>query len=167
MAHGGGQRFGGVGFVRLGGWGWNAGEIPVGFGPDAVTPVGATIPSWRVSVVFTPHLPPRAGGNPRTRPGSSVVGVAFLLGGAAWYAEVRNLGLWWFLSGGRRGGGSSVLCRAAVADICFFFLFFWCVVLLATAISVLSVGCFGLQSAGKPFFGRDQINACNQELCMS
>ena len=62
LAHGGGRRFGGL--VPSGwavGFG-NAGEIPAGFGPDAVTPAGATIPSWRVSVVFTPHLPPRAGG---------------------------------------------------------------------------------------------------------
>ena len=151
MAHGGGRRFGGL---VSSGWAvgsGNAGEIPAGFGPDAVTPAGATIPPWRVSVVSTPHLPPRARGNLRTRPGSSVVGVASLLGGAAWYAADRSLGWWCFVSGGRRGGGSSALCQAAVVGICFFFFFFWCVVLLATAISVLGVGCFGIQSGGNPF----------------
>ena len=54
LAHGGGRRFGGS---VPSGWAvgsGNAGEIPAGFGPEAVTPAGATIPSWRVSVVFTP-----------------------------------------------------------------------------------------------------------------
>lgn len=43
-------------------------------------------------MVAIPHLPPHTGGNPRTRPGSSVVGVAYLLGGAAWYAALGASG---------------------------------------------------------------------------
>ena len=37
-----------------------------------------------------PHSSERTGGNPRTYPGSSVGVVAFLLGGAAWYAAIQS-----------------------------------------------------------------------------
>ena len=92
VAYAGGWLAGWLAPDRTDSGGWDAGEIPAGFGPDAVTPAGATIPSWRVSVVSTPHLPPHAGGNPRIRPGSSVVGVAFLLEGVAWCASVWDAG---------------------------------------------------------------------------
>ncbi|XBH99972.1 hypothetical protein VPH35_129164 [Triticum aestivum] len=125
MAQGGGRRFGWSALVRSGGgFGVWKKSLPV-FGSNAVTPASATIPSWRVSLFSIPQLPPRVRENPRTRPGSSVVGVAFLLGGSAWYAADRSLGLWSFVSSGRSDGGSSVLCRAAAVGICFFFFFFW------------------------------------------
>lgn len=126
--------------------------MPV-FGSDAVTPTGATIPFWRVSVVFIPILPPRAGGNPRTRPSSSVGGVAFLLEGVAWYAEDQSL-VWWFISGGRSGGGSSALCCAAVVGICFFFFFLSVCCTARPNDLCIGVGCFVvIQSEGKHFFG--------------
>ena len=69
-----------VGFDPVGRWGLELGEILAGsFGYDAVTPAGATIPPWRVPVVFIPLYPPCAGGNTRIRPGSSVVGVVSFL----------------------------------------------------------------------------------------
>ena len=69
-----------VGFDPVGRWGLELGEILAGSsGSGAVTPAGATIPPWRVSVVFIPLYPPCAGGNPRIRPGSSVVGVVSFL----------------------------------------------------------------------------------------
>lgn len=81
------------------GSGWAVGcgvrEKPIGSsGSGEVTPAGATIPSWRVSVVAIPYLFPRVGENPRTLLGSSFVDVASLLGGANWHAADRSLGLW-------------------------------------------------------------------------
>ena len=79
MAHGGGRRSGWSAPVRWAvGIGVREKSLAV-FGSDAVTPAGATIPPWRVSVVFIPLYPPCAGGNPRIRPGSSVVGVVSFL----------------------------------------------------------------------------------------
>jgi hypothetical protein len=43
------------------------------------------------------------GGNPRTSPGSSVIIVAFLLEGAAWYAALQNARRVVEFSGGRSG----------------------------------------------------------------
>ena len=69
-----------VGSDPVGRWGLELGEILAGSsGSDTVTPAGATIPPWRVSVVFIPLYPPCAGGNHRIRPGSSVVGVVSFL----------------------------------------------------------------------------------------
>ena len=110
MAHGVGRWFDWS--APVGRWGWCAGEILAGSaGSDAVTPTGATFPSWRVLVVAILHFPPRTGGNPRTRPGSSGVGGAFHLGGAAGYAAGRCHGVWWDEGGGRSGGGSFVLAE--------------------------------------------------------
>ena len=108
VAHAGGRRGGWLASAWLGGGAWSAGEIPcrLSSGSDAVTPTVATIPSWRVSDVSIPHFLSRAGGNPRTRPGSSVVDVASLAGGAAWYAAGWSLGLWWVNFGGRSGAGN-------------------------------------------------------------
>jgi hypothetical protein len=70
---------------------WGSGEIPVGlFGTDAVTPMGATIPSCRASGVPLFHpLGIPGPGNPRTCPGNNVV-VVFLLEGVAWYVALRS-----------------------------------------------------------------------------
>ena len=79
MAHGGGRRSGWSAPVR-----WAAGigvrekSLAV-FGPDAVTPAGATIPSWRVSVISIPHLPPRAGETlGHVRAAASLASLSFL-----------------------------------------------------------------------------------------
>ena len=80
-------------------------------GTNAVTPAGAAILLEGRRVTLSPLYPPCTGRNPRTRPGSSVVGVAFLLGGAAWYAAGRCHGVWWDEDGGRCGGGSYVLAE--------------------------------------------------------
>ncbi|XBI61026.1 hypothetical protein VPH35_041883 [Triticum aestivum] len=141
-----------VGSDPVGRWGLELGEILAGsFGYDAVTPAGATIPPWRVSVVFIPLYPPRAAGNPRTRPGSSVVGVAFLPGGAAWYAEDRSLGSWWVDFGGRSGTGSSALCRAAGVGLVSSSFSLACCVARPSVCSVLGVGALEYKAGGNPF----------------
>ena len=113
VAHAGGRQGGWLSPAWWGGGVWSAGEIPcrLSSGSDAVTPAVATIPSWRVSDVSIPHFLSRAGGNPRTRPGNSVVDVASLAGGAAWCAAGRIMGLWWVNFEGRSVGGSSALSR--------------------------------------------------------
>ena len=136
VAHAGGRRVGWLAPIRLGGGGLELGEILAGSsGSDAVTPAGAIIPPWRVSAVFIPLYPPRAGGNPRTRPGSSVVGVAFLPGGAAWYSEDRSLGSWWVDFGGRSGCRSFASVELPVLAL-FLLLFLSLVVLLAPAFAL-------------------------------
>jgi hypothetical protein len=130
VALAGGWRGGWFASAQPGSGVWSAGEILAGSsGSNAETPAGAIIPSWRLSEVSIPHSLPCAGVNPRTRPGISIINVAFLLGGAAWCMVDGSLGLWWFDSGGRSSGGSSALCQAAVVDICLSFfvlsLFFW------------------------------------------
>ena len=156
VAHAGGRRGGWLASAWLGGGVWSAGEIPcrLSSGSDAVTPEVATIPSWRVSDVSIPHFLSRAGGNPRTRPGSSVVDVASLAGGAAWYPAGRNLGLWWVNFGGCGSGGSSVLCRAAVVGISssLFFLFPLRLLCFSPEHSCVSVLVLCNTKGGKPYF---------------
>jgi hypothetical protein len=67
------------------------GEIHVGFADTvAMTPEGAALPSWRVSVVPPAQSPPCTGGNPRISPDSSGVIVVLLVEGVVWYAVVRS-----------------------------------------------------------------------------
>ena len=100
------------------------------------------------------YFPPHTGGNSRTCPGSSVVGVAYLLGGAAWYAAL-----------GASGGGGVFPEGAAVAGLprfvdlpllalCFFFFFcLWacCAARPSVEMYPMLAGCFGIQS-GKTLF---------------
>jgi hypothetical protein len=55
---------------------------------DKVTSVGATLPSRRALGEALLPCPCMYGGNPRIRPGGSVVAIAFLLGGDNWYAAL-------------------------------------------------------------------------------
>ena len=77
-------------------------------GTNAVTPAGATILLEGRRVTLSPLYPPCTGRNPRTRPGSSVVIVAFLLEGGAWYTATQCFGAWWLSS----VGAAVAVCRS-------------------------------------------------------
>ena len=74
-------------------------------GTNAVTPAGATILLEGRRVTLSPLYPPCTGRNPRIRPGSSVVIVAFLLEGGAWYTATRWLWSVVVIFSGRNGRG--------------------------------------------------------------
>ena len=150
MAHGDGRRFGGS---DPSGWAvgsGNAGEIPAGFGPDAVTPAGATIPSWRVSVISIPHLPPRAGetlGHVRAAASSASLSFLEVLFCTRWFGASGCSGL--SLVGVAVAGHPRSVELPLLAFASFLFLGLLC---SSPQRSCIGVGCFGIQSGGKPFF---------------
>ena len=82
--------------------GWRLGEILVGlFGTDAVTPVGAAVPSSRVSDIPLPsHGPSRTGGNPRPCPVAASLSSRSFLKVLLGMRRFVVLGAWWNPSAG-------------------------------------------------------------------
>ena len=152
MAHGGGRRSGWSAPVR---WavGLECGRNPCRFfGSDAVTPAGATIPSWRVSVISIPHLPPRAGetlGHVRAAASSASLSFLEVLFCTRWSGASGCSGL--SLVGVAVAGHPRFveLPLLAFVSSSFFLLGLLC---CSPQRSCIGVGCFGIQSGGKPFF---------------
>jgi hypothetical protein len=106
-----------------------------------------------------PHAPPHTGGNPRNCPGSSVVSVASLLEGAAWYAELDVLRAWWNSLKGAAIADHHRFCRPNVLTfLCFLFhflllcfsLFFFFWARLRSSPSIVSGNCYINIAGRKP-----------------
>ena len=87
-----------------------------------------------------PTTPSRTGGNPRIRPGSSVVVVAILLEGVVWYAVGRSARSVVEFSGWRSGCGTSSFSRSNIVGNSFFFLSFSCFLSLGLFCAVCPSG---------------------------
>jgi hypothetical protein len=105
-----------------------------------------------------PHAPPHTGGNPRISPGSSVVVVASLLEGAAWYAELDVLRAWWNSPKGAAIADHYRFRRPDVLTLlsflvpflllCFFLIFFWA--RLCCGPNIVSCDCYINIAGRKP-----------------